>query len=98
MDSNCKANPSIYNLHFRFDVAGKKRIRCKLATTAPDDLSYMLRQATGRIFENLNFEYFHLSVAEKFEREVAIKMTGVDISSEKSLTVTAVTMILRQGN
>ena len=26
----------------------------ELATTAPDDLSYMLRQAAGRIFENLN--------------------------------------------
>src|SRR5689334_20398018 len=35
----------------------------ELALTSPDDLSYILRQAAGRIFENLDFNYYHLSIA-----------------------------------
>jgi hypothetical protein len=30
---------------------------------SPDNLRYVLTQAVGRIFENLDFEYYHLSIA-----------------------------------
>jgi hypothetical protein len=29
----------------------------------PSTLSYILKQAAGRVFENLDFDYYHLSVA-----------------------------------
>jgi hypothetical protein len=31
--------------------------------TAPDNLRYVLTQAVGRIFENLDFDRFHMSIA-----------------------------------
>jgi hypothetical protein len=31
--------------------------------TDNDTMTYILTQAVGRIFENLNFEYYHLSIA-----------------------------------
>jgi hypothetical protein len=33
------------------------------AATNPDVLTYILTQAVGRLFENLDFEYYHLSIA-----------------------------------
>ena len=39
----------------------------ELALSSPDDLSYILRQAAGRIFENLDFSYYHLSVARSLK-------------------------------
>lgn len=39
----------------------------KLALSSPDDLSYILRQAAGRIFENLDFNYYHLSIARSLK-------------------------------
>lgn len=40
----------------------KTQIEHMMATN-PDNLSYVLTQAVGRIFENLDFKYYHLSIA-----------------------------------
>jgi len=34
-----------------------------LRATTPENLSYVISQAVARIFENLDFEYYHLSIA-----------------------------------
>jgi hypothetical protein len=36
-------------------------------SSSPDDVSYILRQAAGRIFENLDFNYYHLSIARSLK-------------------------------
>jgi hypothetical protein len=41
----------------------KTQIEQLMATSSPDNLRYVLTQAVGRIFENLDFEYYHLSIA-----------------------------------
>ena len=39
------------------------RIRKEIEATHPEDLNHIMTQAVGRIFENLDFKYYHLSIA-----------------------------------
>lgn len=41
----------------------KNQIEHLMATSPPDNLQYVLTQAAGRIFENLDFQYYHTSIA-----------------------------------
>ncbi len=39
----------------------------ELARTYKDTLTYILKQSVGRIFENLDFDYYHLSIARNLK-------------------------------
>jgi hypothetical protein len=41
----------------------KAQIQHLMIASPPDNLRYVLTQAVGRIFENLDFEYYHISIA-----------------------------------
>jgi hypothetical protein len=43
------------------------RIISELKTLDRDGSQYVLKQAVGRIFENINFRQYHLSIARKLE-------------------------------
>jgi hypothetical protein len=45
------------------DLTPQLRTQIEQLITSPDNLRYVLTQAVGRIFENLDFEYYHLSIA-----------------------------------
>ena len=45
----------------------KTQIEHLMATSSPDNLRYVLTQAVGRIFENLDFEYYHMSIARNLK-------------------------------
>jgi|SRR6476660_3368085 len=39
----------------------------EIAVTNPNALEYILKQAVGRIFENMDFDYYHLSIARNLK-------------------------------
>ena len=45
------------------DLTPKVRKEIESISVYRDTLQYVLTQAVGRIFENLDFEYYHLSIA-----------------------------------
>jgi hypothetical protein len=45
------------------DLTPKVRKEIESISAYRDTLQYVLTQAVGRIFENLDFEYYHLSIA-----------------------------------
>ena len=45
------------------DLTPELKAQIEQLITSPDNLRYVLTQAVGRIFENLDFEYYHLSIA-----------------------------------
>jgi hypothetical protein len=54
-----------------YDLTPKLRKEIESIILSPTTLQYVLTQAVGRLFENLDFEYYHFSVARnlrvKFE-------------------------------
>jgi hypothetical protein len=54
------------------DLSPKVRKEIESIIDSPTTLQYVLTQVVGRIFENINFDYYHLSIARylkvKFER------------------------------
>lgn len=49
---------------FVSDLSPRVRKHLESIIVTPTTLRYVLTQAVGRIFENLDFDYFHLSVAQ----------------------------------
>ena len=45
------------------DITPAIRKEIESVANSPKILQYILTQAAGRIFENLDFEYYHLSLA-----------------------------------
>jgi hypothetical protein len=45
------------------DLTPRIRQELKSISKTPSTLRYVLTQAVGRIFENLDFEYYHMSIA-----------------------------------
>lgn len=45
------------------DLTPQLKTQIAQLITSPDNLRYVLTQAAGRIFENLDFEYYHMSIA-----------------------------------
>jgi hypothetical protein len=45
------------------DIISAIREEIESLANSPKTLQYILTQAVGRIFENLDFEYYHLSIA-----------------------------------
>lgn len=45
------------------DLTPQLKAQIEQLKTSHDNLRYVLTQAVGRIFENLDFEYYHLSIA-----------------------------------
>jgi hypothetical protein len=55
--------PSNEFVIFDNDLSPRIRKDIESIISTPTTLHYVLTQAVGRIFENLDFEYYHLSVA-----------------------------------
>jgi len=57
------AKPSPAFIIYISDLTPQLKAQIEQLITSPDNLRYVLTQAVGRIFENLDFEYYHLSIA-----------------------------------
>jgi hypothetical protein len=57
------AKPSPAFIIYISDLTPQLKAQIEQLITSPDNLRYILTQAVGRIFENLDFEYYHLSIA-----------------------------------
>ena len=57
------ARPPPVFIIFIFDLTPKLRNEIESIRDSPITRQYVLTQSVGRIFENLDFRYFHLSVA-----------------------------------
>jgi hypothetical protein len=49
------------------DLSRKVIEELEVRADNPDDIGYILRQAVGRIFENLNDDYYHRSIARSLK-------------------------------
>lgn len=56
--------PSNEFIVFVSDLSPRVRKHLESVIVTPTTLRYVLTQAIGRIFENLDFDYYHLSVAQ----------------------------------
>ena len=57
------AKPSPAFIIYISDLTPRLKTELEELITTPDTLKYVLNQAVGRIFENLNLEKYHLSIA-----------------------------------
>jgi hypothetical protein len=58
------ARPSPAFIIYISDLTPELKAQLKeLISKSPDSLPYVLTQAVGRIFENLDFQYYHMSIA-----------------------------------
>jgi len=58
------ARPSPVFMIYISDLTPELKAQLKeLIAKSPDSLPYILTQAVGRIFENLDFQYYHMSIA-----------------------------------
>jgi hypothetical protein len=49
------------------DLKSKVRKEIESIIDSPSTLQYVLTQAVGRIFENIDFDYYHLSIARNLK-------------------------------
>lgn len=57
------AKPSPAFIIYISDLTPELKAELEQLITPPENLRYVLTQAVGRVFENLDFEYYHLSIA-----------------------------------
>ena len=64
------SKPSPQFIIYVSDLTPRLKQELEELTTTPQTLNYVVTQAVGRIFENLDFEYYHLNVAKDPDLEV----------------------------
>ena len=61
------ARPSPEFVVYIGDLTPKVRKEIESIISYPETLQYVVTQAVGRIFENLDFDYYHLSIARNLK-------------------------------
>jgi len=62
------ARPSPAFIIYISDLTPELKDQLKeLISKSPDNLPYVLTEAVGRIFENLDFDYYHISIARNLK-------------------------------